>query len=176
MGKACNPMAVILECGDSSPLSRGDLSPSNCGRRCCAGGRSRLAPAPARPRGWTRTGLRRRQVACAKAVTSHRTPKRRGPEFFHSLRRLWASGVRMGTANSRPQGLPDGGSEGFPFSSVFIRVYPWFKNSSGGVRFSSPVCGGRRGTRSRGRARRSRRRRGSRGSTRSRRWASSYER
>ena len=37
--------------------------------------RSRLAPAPARARGWMLAEVRRRQVACAKAVTSHRTPE-----------------------------------------------------------------------------------------------------
>ncbi len=37
--------------------------------------RSRLAPAPARARGRVRVEVRRRPVACAKAVTSHRTPK-----------------------------------------------------------------------------------------------------
>ena len=40
-------------------------------------GRSRLAPARARTRERRRSGVRRRPVACAKAVTSHRTPNRR---------------------------------------------------------------------------------------------------
>ena len=64
-----------LECGDLSPLSRGDLSPSDKEAGDSTRGRSRLAPAPARPRDRSRTEVRRRQVACAKAVTSHRTPK-----------------------------------------------------------------------------------------------------
>ena len=68
-------MSATLECGDLSPLSQGDVLPSNCGRRRDEMGRSRLAPAAACSRDWSRTEVRRRQVACAKAVTSHRTPK-----------------------------------------------------------------------------------------------------
>ena len=70
-----NRRRATVECGDLSPLSQGDLSPSNSGRGGERMGHSRLAPAPARPRGRSRTEVRRRQVACAKAVTSHRTPK-----------------------------------------------------------------------------------------------------
>ena len=66
---------VLVECGDLSPLSRRDLSPSNCRRRVDGTARPRLAPAVARPRNRIGTEVRRRQVACAKAVTSHRTPK-----------------------------------------------------------------------------------------------------
>ncbi len=67
-------MSVILECGDLSPLFQGDLSPSNCAERRRGTGRSQLAPAVARACDRSRTEVRRRQVACAKAVTSHRTP------------------------------------------------------------------------------------------------------
>ncbi len=67
--------ASALECGDLSPLSQGDFSPSNRATREDGMGRSPLAPAPARPHDRSRTEVRRRQVACAKAVTSHRTPK-----------------------------------------------------------------------------------------------------
>ena len=66
---------LALVCGDLSPLSRGDLSPSNCGERWYESGRSQLAPALACARVRTPPEHRRRQVACAKAVTSHRTPK-----------------------------------------------------------------------------------------------------
>ena len=62
---------------------------ATCRRRTAKGvcgqeGRSRLAPAPARPHDRKRTELRRRLVACAKAVTSHRTPNDgRGHELLH---------------------------------------------------------------------------------------------
>ena len=47
-------------------------------------GRSPLAPAQTCPRVRSRTEIRRRQVACAKAVTNHRTPNFRVPKnsFF----------------------------------------------------------------------------------------------
>ena len=77
-GRPATDWVPALECGDLSPLSRGDLSPSNCGRCRRAMGRSRLAPAPTCVRVRTRTAVRRRPVACAKAVTSHRTPKPAG--------------------------------------------------------------------------------------------------
>ena len=73
--RSARPRASVLECGDLSPLSQGDLSPSNNATREAGKGRSRLAPAPARPRNRSRTEVRRRLVACAKAVTSPRTPK-----------------------------------------------------------------------------------------------------
>ena len=64
----------LLECGDSSPLWRGDWSPSNGGSRPCAMGHSQLAPAVAHTPSQRSPDTRRRPVACAKAVTSHRTP------------------------------------------------------------------------------------------------------
>ena len=69
-----NRRSAPVECGDSSPLSQGDLSPSNGGKRGDGMGCSRLAPAPSCPRDRSHPEVRRRQVACAKAVTRHRTP------------------------------------------------------------------------------------------------------
>ena len=80
-GTAAAKGRLALECGDLSPLSRGDLSPSDFGRRGCEMGRPRLAPAGACAPVRTHKQLQRRQVACAKAVTSHRTPKRVGAEI-----------------------------------------------------------------------------------------------
>ena len=70
--------ALPVECGDLSPLCRGDLSPSHVRAREFGMEHSRLAPAQACERGWAHSAVRRRPVACAKAVTSHRTPNRGG--------------------------------------------------------------------------------------------------
>ena len=72
--KAVGGGALAVECGDLSPLFRGDLSPSRVGAPEFGMGRSRLAPARACGRGRALSEVRRRQVAYAKAVTSHRTP------------------------------------------------------------------------------------------------------
>ena len=144
-------MSEPVECDDSSPLFRGDSSPSHERTRQPAKRRSRLAPALARgahppsravlralaenrrgtrvcevsmtgvraptpdarahpatregacaPRRFPRAVVRRRQVACAKAVTSHRTPKPRRCGRFGSVR----------------------------FPSVSIGVHPWLKHLS----------------------------------------------
>ena len=86
--------ATALECGDLSPLSRGDLSPSNCGGRDLRMERSRLAPAVACARDRSRAELRRRPVACAKAVTSHRTPNRAASQPCATLGRAARALVR----------------------------------------------------------------------------------
>ncbi len=67
--------AAVLECGDLAPLYRGDLSPSSRGVGDCVVGRLQLVPASACVRVRTRGAVRQRQVACAKAVTSHGSPK-----------------------------------------------------------------------------------------------------
>ena len=144
-------MSEPVECDDSSPLFRGDWSPSEVGVRADREGRSRLMRAQARgahppsgavfralaenrsgtkahevsiavmraptpdarahpatregacaPRRFPRVVVRRRQVACAKAVTSHRTPKPRRCGRFVSVR----------------------------FPSVSIGVHPWLKHLS----------------------------------------------
>ena len=62
---------------ESAPLGLTRCSsPSIYWNRAWVTERSRLAPAQARGRGRARAEVRRRQVACTKAVTSHRTPNR----------------------------------------------------------------------------------------------------
>ena len=57
--------------------------------------RSRLAPAAARGRDRSRPELRRRQVACAKAVTSHRTPNGAGTGLFATIMPIGQPGGRL---------------------------------------------------------------------------------
>ena len=103
-GPAATEGTQHLECGDWSPLSRGDLSPSDREAHRHPAGRSQFAPARA-PRcerkHWEDSTATSR---LPKAVTSHRTPNRRARLLVpKGHRRKLAGGkpARVGAAPAR---------------------------------------------------------------------------